>query len=70
MRLSGYVNTNYLFSMTKEEADEEQEKLYRLKHVIIHIFRNLEEKNDSNRLKHIIIHIFRNLEKIMATVIF
>ena len=35
--LSGFVNTNYLFSMTEEDADEEQEKLYRLKH-IIHIF--------------------------------
>ena len=35
--LSGFVNTNYLFSMTEEDADKEQEKLYRLKH-IIHIF--------------------------------
>jgi len=26
----GYVNTNYLFSMTEEDADQEQEKLYRL----------------------------------------
>ena len=42
MRLSGYVNTNYLFSITQEEADEEQQKLYRLKH-IIHIFSNIEK---------------------------
>ena len=41
MHLSGYVNTNYLFSMTEEDADEEQQKLYRLKH-IIHIL------NDNN----------------------
>ena len=31
IRISGYVNTNYLFSMTEEDADEEQQKLYRLK---------------------------------------
>ena len=30
--ISGYVNTNYLFSMTEDDADEEQQKLYRLKH--------------------------------------
>ena len=35
MHLSGYVNTNYLLSLTEEEADEEQQKLYRLKHIII-----------------------------------
>ena len=31
MRLSGYVNTNYLFSLTEEDADEEQQKFYRFR---------------------------------------
>ena len=36
------MNTDYLLLITQEEADEEQQKLYRLKH-IIHIFSNLEK---------------------------
>ena len=40
MHLSGFVNTNYLFNLTEEEADEEQQKLYRLKHIIFQFKQN------------------------------
>ena len=51
MCLSGYVNTNYLFSMTEEDADEEQQKLYRLKYSIIHILNNSDFLTASNEIR-------------------
>ena len=50
LRLRGFVNTKYLFSMTEEDADKEQQKLYRWK-IIIHMF----FKNIGTMTKHYIL---------------
>ena len=42
LRLRGFVNTKYLFSMTEEDADKEQQKLYRWKIIIHMFFKNIE----------------------------